>query len=167
MVAVTLHTAPGNSRPGCASTCPQSHLVEPSPDDGICHYNPLRLLPEERVMALHQGHHTNASLLPASAPLVTLRHPPANASLPVVVSLALDEPMLSASLPHTREVPHLYMQKTTTKDSISIYIIYIWTDISKDNIKQKHTNILNIPRWSKASLGGSTMSGSPWKSTPA
>jgi hypothetical protein len=29
------------------------------------------------------------------------------------------------------------MHKTTTTDSISIYIIYIWTDISNNNINQK------------------------------
>jgi hypothetical protein len=118
-------------------------------------------------MAPHQGHHTGASLLPTPAQLVTPQHPPTGASLPMVLSPALDEPTLSASLPRAREVPHLHMKKTTTTDSISIYIIYIWNDISKDNINKKHTNILNIPRWSKTSPGGNTMSGSPRKSTPA
>jgi hypothetical protein len=30
---IPLHTAPGNSHPGCTSTCPQAHPVEPSPDE--------------------------------------------------------------------------------------------------------------------------------------
>jgi hypothetical protein len=149
------------------STCPQAHPVEPSPDDSVCHHNPLLPPSEERVMALHQGHCTGASLLPAPAQLVAPQHRPIDASLPMVISLALPESVLSASLPRTREVPHLHMQKMTTTDSINIYIIYIWTDISKDNINQNHTNILNIPRWSKTSPGGNTMSGSPRKSTPA
>jgi hypothetical protein len=81
-------------------------------------------------MAPHQGHQTDASSLPSLAQLVTPRHPPADVSLHAVVSPALDEPTLSASPPRAREVPHLHMQKTTTTDSINIYIIYIWTDIS-------------------------------------
>jgi hypothetical protein len=148
MGAVPLHTTVGNSCPRCTSTCPQAHRIEPSPDDGVCH-------------------HIGASSLTTPVQLVTPQHPPTDTSLPMVISPALDEPALSASLPRTCEVPHLHMQKTTTTDSISIYIIYIWTDISKDNINKKHTNILNIPRWSKTSPGGNTMSGSPWKSTPA
>jgi hypothetical protein len=139
MVAAPPHTAPGSSHPGYKSTCPQAHPATPSPADGVCHHNPLRPLPEERVMAPHQGHQTNASSLPSRAQQVTPRHPPTNVSLPAVVSPALDEPVLSASPPRAREVPHLHMHKTTTTDSISIYIIYIWTDISKDNINQKHT----------------------------
>jgi hypothetical protein len=166
-VAVPLHTTPGNSHPGCASTCPQAHPVAPSPNDGVCHHNPLRPPLEEHVMAPHQGHRTGASSLPALAQLVTPQHPPVGASLLAVISLALEESVLFASLSRAREVPHLHMQKTTTKYSINIYIIYIWTDISNDNINQNHTNILNIPRWSKTSPGGNTMSGSPRKSTPA
>jgi hypothetical protein len=57
----------------------------------------------------------------------------------MVVSPALDEPALSASPPRAHEVPHLHMHKTTTTDNISIYITYIWTDISKDNINKQHT----------------------------
>jgi hypothetical protein len=130
-------------------------------------HNPLQPSPKERVMAPHQSHRTGTSSLPTLAQLVAPQHPPIDASLPVVISLALDESALSTSLPRACEVPHLHIQKTTTTDNIIIYIIYIWTDISKNNINQKHTNIINIPRWSKTSPGGSTMSMSPQKSTLA
>jgi hypothetical protein len=73
----------------------------------------------------HQGHRTDISSLPSRAPLVALRHPPAD------VSPTLAKPTLSASPPRAHEVPHLHMQKTTTKDSINIYLIYVWTEISK------------------------------------
>jgi hypothetical protein len=73
-------------------------------------------------MAPHQGHHTGASSLPALAHLVTPQHPPTSASLPVVISLTLDETTLSASLRRTREVPHLHIHKTTTKQIVSASI---------------------------------------------
>jgi hypothetical protein len=41
MVVEPLHTAPGSSHPGYASTCPQAHPATPSPDDDVCHQNPL------------------------------------------------------------------------------------------------------------------------------
>jgi hypothetical protein len=81
MVAAPPHTAPGSSHPGYASTCPQAHPATPSPDDSVCHQNPLRLPPEERVMAPHLGHRTDASSLPSQAQLVAPRHPPTDASL--------------------------------------------------------------------------------------
>jgi hypothetical protein len=90
-------------------------------------------------MAPHQGHRTGASSLPSRALLVAPRPHPADVSLHAAVSPALAEPTLSASPPRAHEVPHLHMQKTTTTDSISIYITYIWTDISKDNITKQHT----------------------------
>jgi hypothetical protein len=140
MVAVPPHTTPGNSRLGYASTCPQAHPAKPSPDNGVCHQNPLWLLPKERVMAPHQGHRTDASSLPSLAQLVTPWNPPVDVSLPTVVSLALDETTLSTSPPRTHEVPHLHIQQKQT-DSISIYIIYIWNSISKNKINQHiHTN---------------------------
>jgi len=52
-VVVPLHISPGNACPRCMSTCPQAHPVEPSPDDSVCHHNPLLPPSEERVMALH------------------------------------------------------------------------------------------------------------------
>jgi hypothetical protein len=110
MVVVPPHTAPGNSHPRCATTCPQAHPIEPSPDDGIYHQNPLRPSPEERVMALHQGHQTGASSLPSLAQLVTPRHPPSDVSLPTEISPAPDEPTLYATLPRAREVPHMHIQ---------------------------------------------------------
>jgi hypothetical protein len=90
-------------------------------------------------MTPHQVHRTGASLLPSQALLVTPQHHPADVSLHATISPALNEMTLSASPPRAREVPHLHMQKTTTTDSIIIYITYIWTDISKDNINKKHT----------------------------
>jgi hypothetical protein len=153
MVAVPPHTASGNSHPGCASTCPRAHPVKLSPDDDVYHQNPLQLPSEERVMAPHQGHRTGASSLPSLAQLVTSRHPPTDVSLHAVVSPTLDEMTLSASPPHAREAPHLHMKKTTTTDSINIYIICIWTDISKNNINQnmhtntKHTSMIKHLPW--------------------
>ena len=76
-------------------------------------------------MAPHQGHRTDASSLPSQDLLVTPWYPSFDVSLHATVSPSLDESTLSASPPRAHEVPHLHMQKTTTKDSISIYIIYI------------------------------------------
>jgi hypothetical protein len=151
MVAAPPHTAPGSSLPAYASTCPQAHPATPSPDNGVCLQNPLQSPPEERVMALHQGHRTNASSLPSRALLVTPRHPPIDVSLHAAISPSLDESTLSASPPRAHEVPHLHMQKTTTTDSIIIYII--WTAISQNNIHQnmhnntKHTSMVKILPW--------------------
>jgi hypothetical protein len=61
---------------------------------------------------------------------------------------------------------HICTYKQTT-DSISIYIIYIWTAISTNTKHTYQPHQINIPRWSKTSPGGSTMSGSSRKSTPA
>jgi hypothetical protein len=115
MGAAPPHTTPGSSHPRYASTCPQAHPATPSPDDDVCHQNLLRPLPEERAMAPHRGHQTDASSLPSRAQLIAPRHPPIDVSLSVVISLALDELVLSASPPCTREVPHLYMHKTKNK----------------------------------------------------
>jgi hypothetical protein len=82
MVAAPPHTAPGMPRPGCETICPQAPPITPSPDDGVCPQSLLRQPPEERVMAQHQGHQTNASSLPSLAQLVTPRHPHADVSLP-------------------------------------------------------------------------------------
>jgi hypothetical protein len=111
MVAEPPHTAPGSSRPGYASTCPQAHPATPSPDDDVCHQNQLRPSPKERVMAPHRGHQTGASSLTSRAQQVSSRHPPADVSLPTVISPALNEPVLSASPPRAREVPHLHMHR--------------------------------------------------------
>jgi hypothetical protein len=64
-------------------------------------------------------------------------------SLPVAVSSAPDEPTLSTTLPHAREVTHLHKQ---TIDSISIYIINIWMDISKNTKTYIFASSINIPR---------------------
>jgi hypothetical protein len=105
-------------------------------------------------MAPHQGHRTSASSLPSQAQLVAPQHHPADVSLHAVISPALDEMMLSTSTPRAREVPHLHMQKKTTKDSINIYIMCIWTDISKNNINKKtctpntkHTSMVKHLPW--------------------
>jgi hypothetical protein len=94
------------------------------------------------MMAPHQGHRTDASSLPSRAL-------PTDVSLHAAVSSALDETTLSASPPRIPEVPHLHMHKITTTDSINIYIIYIWTDISKDNINKKNKKctsmVKNLP----------------------
>jgi hypothetical protein len=103
-------------------------------------------------MALHRDRRTGASSLPSRALLVAPWPHPADASRHAAVSPALVEPALSATPPCAREVPHLHMQQTTTADRISIYITYIWTDISKHNINQKHTQtqhtsmIKNLPK---------------------
>jgi hypothetical protein len=153
MVAAPPRTAPGSSHPGSMSTCPQARPATPSPDDGVYHQSPLRLPPEEHVMAPHQGHRTGTASLPSRALLVDPQHPPTATSLPAVIPPALAELVLAASPPHAREVPHLHMQKTTTTDSINIYITYIWTDISKNNIKSKNIHntkctsmVENLPR---------------------
>jgi hypothetical protein len=105
MVAVPPHTAPGKSRPGCETICPQAPPVISSPDDGVCPHNQLRPPPEEHVMAQHQGHQTGASSLPSLAQLVAPRPHHADVSLPAAVS-----PVLAATPPRAREVPHLHMQ---------------------------------------------------------
>jgi hypothetical protein len=131
MVVVLLYTAPGTPHPRCISTCPQACPTTPSLDDGVYHQNQLRPPSEERVMAPHQGRRTGASLLPSRALLVTPRPHPADTSLHAEVSPALAELVLSTTPPRAHEVPHLHMQQTTTTDRISIYITYIWTDLSK------------------------------------
>jgi hypothetical protein len=109
MVAVTLCTAPGTPHPRYGSTCPQARPVTPSQDDDVYHQNRLRLPLEERVMALHRDHQTDASSLPSRDLLVILQPHPADASLHVEVSPALAESTLSATPPRAREVPHLHM----------------------------------------------------------
>jgi hypothetical protein len=144
MVAVPPHTAPGNSRPGCASTCPQAHPVKPSPDDGVYHQNPLRPPPEERVMAPHQGHRT----VPPRCPL-WLSWSPRGILPPTSLSLRQ-----SLRLPTSRRSLQLYLAPARchictykqTTDSINIYIINIWMTISKNTQPYISTSSINIPR---------------------
>jgi hypothetical protein len=82
-------------------------------------------------MAPHQGHQTGASSLPSRALLVAPRPHPTDVSLHAVVSLALTEPVLSASPPRVREVPHLHMHKTTNKQLVSTSISYTYGLISQ------------------------------------
>jgi hypothetical protein len=60
MAAATQHTDPGHPRPGYGSTGALAHLSKPSGSDGL-YPHPLRLPPEEHVMAPHQGHQSGAS----------------------------------------------------------------------------------------------------------
>jgi hypothetical protein len=67
-------------------------------------------------MAQHQGHQTSVSSLLSPDQLVSPRRPHADISLQpeallAAVSPAPNEPVLSATPPRTREVPHLHIQK--------------------------------------------------------
>jgi hypothetical protein len=108
MVTTPPHTAPGIPHLGCETICTREPPITPSPDDDIYPQNQLQQSLEELVMAQHQGHQTDASLLPSQAQLVAPRHPHVDISLPAVVS-----PTLSATPPHAREVPHLHMRTNT------------------------------------------------------
>jgi hypothetical protein len=92
MVEVTLCTAPGTPRPGYGSTCPQARPVTPSPDDGVYHQNHLRPSPEERVMALHQGHQIGASSPISRALLVPPQPHPTAYVTAVLGSLFIQSP---------------------------------------------------------------------------
>jgi hypothetical protein len=94
----------------------------PSQNDDVYHPNPLRLLPEERVMAPHQGHQNDASAPVSRALLVAHQPHPADASLHAAVSPALTALALYTTLPCAREVPNLHMHQKATADHISIHI---------------------------------------------
>jgi hypothetical protein len=134
MVAAPPHTAPGSSRPGYASTCPQAHPATPSPDDEVCHQSPLRPPPEERVMAPHQGHRTDASSLPSRALLVTPWHHPADVSLHATVSPALDEPTCSLHLHLAPTRCHICTCKKQQQKIVSTSISYTYGLLSHKTI---------------------------------
>jgi hypothetical protein len=115
MVEETPHTAPRFPHPRYKTTCPQERPVTLPPGDDVCPQSLLWNLPEEHVMAQHQGHQTGVSLLLSQDQLVSPQCPHADVSLrptalPATVSLASDETTLSATPPHAREVPHLHIQ---------------------------------------------------------
>jgi hypothetical protein len=125
-VAVTQCTAPGIPHPGYGSTCPQARPVTPSQDDGVYHPHLLRLLPEEHLMAPHQGHHTGASSPVSQALQVTQRPHLVAASLHVEVSPALAKPVLYTTPPRTRKVPNLHIHKATNNRPYQcLYIIHM------------------------------------------
>jgi hypothetical protein len=93
------HTTPRFPRPGSASTCPRALPVVPPPIDDKNPRTHPRPPSEEHVMTLHQGHQINVSnLLSHHHPTLHQPRPATISPLPVappmVVSWALDEPML-------------------------------------------------------------------------
>jgi hypothetical protein len=62
---------------------------------------------------------------------------------------------------------HICTCKKQQQKIVSASISHTYGLISQKQHKSKTCTMLNIPRWSKTSPGGSTMSGSPRKSTPA
>jgi hypothetical protein len=118
MAAAIQRTAPGHPRPGSGSTDAQARRAEPPQSDGLCPH-PLRLPPEEHVMAPHQDHPNGASE-PVSQPLLVLQQPhPSAASPHAAVSPAALAP--GTPPPPAREVPHLHMHQQATNNKISVY----------------------------------------------
>jgi hypothetical protein len=138
MLAVTRCTAPGTPHPGYGSTCPQARLETPSQNDEIYHPTPLRLLPEEHVMAPHQGHQNGASSPVSRALLVPPQPHLAVASRHVEVT-PLAAPAVYITPPHAREVPNMHMHQKNKQQMISVSIHQTCTLVYQNH--SEHQNI--------------------------
>ena len=74
---------------------------------------------------------------------------------------------LNTSTSRLRGATSAHAPNKQTKDGIIVYTSNIYTSLSKNHKINHNTKIHDIPLWSKTSPGGSTISGSPRKSTPA